>query len=149
MKQQAIPHRLSDLEKSILQWLCTNLRHRQRVGGSMGVPYPELVRAVDADKARVTASLRHLMQKGLVLVTLPRGEWVRYVTLTDQGETHAKMLLQNTRRPGRRLDADAFPMEEWDETDRRLTSESQAQRRWARRQETYRRARRKLWLEPE
>jgi DNA-binding PadR family transcriptional regulator len=89
------------------------------------------------------------MQKGLALVTLPRGEWVRYVTLTDQGEAHAKTLLQNARRPGRRLDADAFSMEEWDETDRRLTSESQAQRRWARRQETYRRARRKLWLEPE
>jgi hypothetical protein len=150
MGQPEMQHRLSDLQKSILQWLCTDLRHRQRAGSSMGVPYPELVRAVDADKARVTTSLRHLMQKGLVMVTLPRGEWVRYVTLTDQGEAQANIFLKAGRKPGRRVYAEEFSSEEWDEIDAgRQASARQAQRRWARRQEIYRRSRRGLGLEPE
>lgn len=149
MGQPARQQRLSDLQKSILQWLCTDLRHRQRADGSMGVPYPELVRAVDADKARVTTSLRHLMQKGLVMVTLPRGEWVRYVMLTDQGEAQAKIFLKEARKPGRRLSAAEFSPEEWDASAARQASARQAQQRWARRQEIYRRSRRGLWLEPE
>jgi predicted DNA-binding transcriptional regulator len=56
------------------------------------VPYPDLVRALRADKASITSEVRHLLRKGLLSVTLPAGEWVRYVMLTEQGDTYAKTL---------------------------------------------------------
>jgi hypothetical protein len=61
------------------------------------MPYPELVRAVDADKASITSSVRQLLRKGLVLVTLPTGEWVRYVALTEEGEEQAQLLSKDER----------------------------------------------------
>jgi hypothetical protein len=67
------------------------------------VPYPDLVRALRADKASITSEVRHLLQKGLLSVTLPAGEWVRYLTLTEAGDTHAKTLsghAQHVRRRG-------------------------------------------------
>ena len=95
--------RLSPLQQSILHWLRNELRRRQRVGDADMVPYPELVRALRADKASITSEVRHLLRKGLLSVTLPAGEWVRYVMLTEQGDTYAKTLsgqAQHVRRRG-------------------------------------------------
>ncbi|HEY7489509.1 MAG TPA: hypothetical protein VIH59_00145 [Candidatus Tectomicrobia bacterium] len=89
--------RLSDLQKSVLQALRRELRYRQRSGTAEGMPYPALVRAVDADKASITSSVRQLLRKGLVLVTLPTGEWVRYVALTEAGEAQAQLLSKDER----------------------------------------------------
>ena len=95
--------RLSPLQQSILHWLRNELRRRQRVGDAGMVPYPDLVRALRADKASITSEVRHLLRKGLLSVTLPAGEWVRYVMLTEQGDTYAKTLsgqAQHVRRRG-------------------------------------------------
>jgi DNA-binding MarR family transcriptional regulator len=95
--------RLSPLQQSILHWLRNELRRRQRVGDAGMVPYPDLVRALRADKASITSEVRHLLRKGLLSVTLPAGEWVRYVMLTEQGDTYAQTLsghVQHVRRRG-------------------------------------------------
>jgi hypothetical protein len=89
--------RLSALQKSILQALQSELRRRQRTGTVQGVPYPILVRAVDADKASITSSVRHLLRKGLLLVTVRTGEWVRYVALTEEGEEQVRLLSKGKR----------------------------------------------------
>lgn len=94
--------RLSPLQQSILHWLRHELRRRQRAGGPGMVPYPDLVRALDADKANITSEVRHLLKKGLLTVTLPSGGWVRYVVLTDKGDTHAKSLSGNGQQVRRR-----------------------------------------------
>jgi DNA-binding MarR family transcriptional regulator len=95
--------RLSPLQQSILHWLRNELRRRQRLGDTSMVPYPDLVRALRADKASITSEVRYLLQKGLLSVTLPAGQWVRYVMLTEQGDTYAKTLsgqVQHVRRRG-------------------------------------------------
>ena len=101
--QRGASLRLSPLQQSILHWLRNELRRRQRVGDAGMVPYPDLVRALRADKASITSEVRHLLRKGLLSVTLPAGEWVRYVMLTEQGDTYAKTLsgqAQHVRRRG-------------------------------------------------
>lgn len=101
--QRDVSLRLSPLQQSILHWLRNELRRRQRVGDAARVPYPDLVRALRADKASITSEVRHLLSKGLLSVTLPAGEWVRYVMLTEQGETYAAALsgqVQHVRRRG-------------------------------------------------
>ena len=93
--------RLSPLQQSIVHWLRNELRRRQRVGAAGMVPYPDLVRALHADKASITSEVQHLLRKGLLSVALPAGEWVRYVMLTEQGDTYAKTLsgqAQHVRR---------------------------------------------------
>jgi hypothetical protein len=95
--QQETTMRLSALQKAVLQVLQSELRHCHRTGTVQGVPYPALVRAVDADKASITSSVRHLLRKGLVLVTVRTGEWVRYVTLTEEGEEQARLLPKDKR----------------------------------------------------
>ncbi len=100
-KREASP-RLSTLQQSILHWLRNELRRRQRAGAAGMVPYPDLVRALDADKASITKEVRHLLKKGLLGVTLPPGEWVRYIMLTDKGEAHAKTLSGNMQQVRRR-----------------------------------------------
>jgi hypothetical protein len=95
--------RLSPLQQSIIHWLRNELRRRQRVGDAGMVPYPDLVRALRADKASITSEVRHLLRKGLLRVTLPAGQWVRYVMLTEQGDTYAQTLsgqIQHVRRRG-------------------------------------------------
>jgi hypothetical protein len=65
------------------------------------VPFPDLVRALHADKASITNEVRYLLHRGLLSVTLPAGEWVRYVMLTEQGDTYAQTLsgqVQHVRR---------------------------------------------------
>jgi len=99
---------LSDLQKTILQWLYTESRRRQRKGDTVPVSFPAVVEAMNTDKASVATGLRQLMRKGLVDVNLPRGAWSRYVELTEQGEEHAYTLVKAARpklprpEPGRR-----------------------------------------------
>ena len=96
------PLRLSSLQQSILYWLQNELRRRQRAGDMGSVPYPELVRAIDADKASITSEVRSLLQKDLLGMSLPAGEWVRYIVLTDKGEAYAKTLSGNVQKLRRR-----------------------------------------------
>lgn len=96
------PLRLSTLQQSILYWLQHELRRRQRAGDLGRVPYSELVRVIDADKASITSEVRALLHKGLLSVSLPPGEWVRYLVLTDKGEGYAKTLSGNVQKLRRR-----------------------------------------------
>src|SRR5215470_16350866 len=100
--QRAASLRLSPLQQSIIHWLRNELRRRQRVGDTGMVPYPDLVRALTADKASITSEVRHLLRKGLLGVTLPAGAWVRYIMLTDKGEAQAKILSGNGPQARRR-----------------------------------------------
>jgi len=102
--QRAAALRLSPLQQSIIHWLRNELRRRQRAGDADMVPFPDLVRALHADKASITSEVRHLLKKGLLSVTLPAGEWVRYVMLTEQGDTYAKTLSGNAQHVRRRDD---------------------------------------------
>ena len=102
--QRAARLRLSPLQQSIIQWLRTELRRRQRVGDADMVAFPDLVRALHADKASITSEVRHLLKKGLLSVTLPAGEWVRYVMLTEQGDTYAQTLSGHAQHVRRRDD---------------------------------------------
>jgi DNA-binding MarR family transcriptional regulator len=88
---------LSELQKTIMQWLYTERRRRQRKGDTVPVSFPAVVEGVNTDKASVVTGLRQLMRKGLVEVNLPRGAWTRYVELTEQGEEHASTLVQAAR----------------------------------------------------
>ncbi|MGQ4809138.1 hypothetical protein NKDENANG_02540 [Candidatus Entotheonellaceae bacterium PAL068K] len=98
---------LSGLQQSLLQWLYTDLHQRYRTDGNIkGVPYPDILRAVTADKASVTTALRQLMRKGLVLITLPRGGWTRWVRLTEQGKAYANTLAITERQPSAMTHAD-------------------------------------------
>ena len=100
--QRQAPVRLSALQQSILHWLQYELRRRQRAGDMSRVPYPELVRAIDADKASITRAVRALLKKELLGMSLPPGEWVRYITLTDKGDAYIKTLSGNGQKPRRR-----------------------------------------------
>lgn len=98
VQQRVSKHRLTDLQQSLLQWLRAELHRRQRANDRTGVAFPEVVRALRADKASVTTSLRHLMRKGLVETDLPRGSWVRHVSLTELGDAHALTLSHAARQ---------------------------------------------------
>ena len=100
--QRAAALRLSPLQQSIIHWLRQELRRRQRVGDADMVPFPDLVRALRAEKASITSEVRHLLKKGLLSVILPAGEWVRYVMLTEQGDTYANTLSGNAQHVRRR-----------------------------------------------
>lgn len=94
--------RLSVVQQSILQWLQSELRRRQRAGEASMVPYPALVQGVGGDKAALTQAVRQLLRKDLLTVLLPPGAWVRYVSLTEQGALHAKTLSNQHRHERRR-----------------------------------------------
>jgi DNA-binding MarR family transcriptional regulator len=96
MHQHTTSRHLTALQNTILQWLYTE--GNRHTDGPDGVSYPTLVQAVNADKASVTAGLRRLMHRGLVLTTLPRGSWRRCVALTEQGRKHARTLLKEERK---------------------------------------------------
>lgn len=87
---------LSSLQQSILHWVRNEVRRRQRAGDATQIPYPELVSAMRADKMMVTNDVRRLLRKGLLEVSLPPGSWVRYITLTDKGDTHARRVAGDT-----------------------------------------------------
>lgn len=97
MRQPTTNRHLTALQNTILQWLYTE--GSRYADGAEGIPYPTLVQAIAADKASVTAGLRRLMHRGLVLTTLPRGGWKRCVELTEQGKQHARALLKEGQRP--------------------------------------------------
>ena len=82
--------RLSGLQLTILHSLYAALR--RQADATAGVPYSDLVRTLHADKISITDGIRQLLRKGLVLLTLPRGGWTRYVMLTEQGKAYAKTL---------------------------------------------------------
>ena len=100
--QREAPVRLSALQQSILHWLQRELHRRQRAGDTGSVPYPELVRAIDADKASITREVRSLLKKELLGMSLPTGAWVRYIVLTDKGAAYAKTLSGNVQKLRRR-----------------------------------------------
>src|SRR2546421_3706612 len=93
--QREAPLRLSTLQQSILYWLQHELRRRQRAGDLGRVPYPELVRAIDADKASITSGVRSLLKKELLGMSLPAAELVRYLVLTDKGQVYTNTLSGN------------------------------------------------------
>jgi DNA-binding MarR family transcriptional regulator len=101
-------HRLSGLQLAILRSLYADPRRRPET--TAAVPYSDLLRTTNADKMSITTSLRQLMRKGLVLLTVPRGSWTRCVALTEQGQAYAKTLphLESHRHPK----ADMYEMAE-------------------------------------
>ncbi len=80
----------------MLLWLQEALQRQRQTGASDGVPFSALVQAMKTDKLNVMTSLRQLMRKGLVAVTLPRGAWSRYIDLTEQGVAQARDLTKQT-----------------------------------------------------
>jgi DNA-binding MarR family transcriptional regulator len=96
-------HRLSGLQLTILHSLYTALR--RQADATAGVPYSDLVRTLHTDKSSITDGIRQLLRKGLVLLTLPRGGWTRYVMLTEQGKAYAKTLPSTEPRQHTKADA--------------------------------------------
>ena len=78
--------KLSALQEAVLHWLRREQRRRPQVAGSNGIPYPDLAQAFGVDRAELSTCLRRLVRKQLVLATLPRGSWVRYISLTEKAE---------------------------------------------------------------
>jgi hypothetical protein len=93
--RQTIPH-LSHVQKAILCWLYREMQRHQGSAETRRIPFARLVHGLAAEKAELVISLRRLMKKGLLEVTLPRGEWTRYVSLTTTGEKHARTLSKDT-----------------------------------------------------
>ncbi len=106
---------LSSLQKTILQWLYTDYQRRQSAGEGLQTPYTDIVRAVATDKAGVTLTLRQLMRKGLLLITLPRGGRTRCVILTEEGNASVKALATDKRQPGAKGSIDNFTKLIWQE----------------------------------
>jgi hypothetical protein len=92
--QRVAKRHLSDLQQRMLQWL--REESRRRGGQAEGVPFRAVVRALATDKVSVMTSLRQLLRKGLLTVTLPRGAWDRYIALTDEGFAQAHTLTKQT-----------------------------------------------------
>lgn len=78
--------KLSVLQQAVLHWLRREHRRRPQLADGSGIPYPDLANALNVDRAELSACLRRLIRKRLVVATLPRGSWVRYIALTDKGE---------------------------------------------------------------
>ena len=78
--------KLSALQQAVLHWLRREFRRRPQLADGNGIPYPDLAQALGVDRAELSACLRRLIRKRLVVATLPRGAWVRYVALTEKGE---------------------------------------------------------------
>ena len=77
--------KLSALQQAVLHWLRREQRRRPQLADGIGIPYPDLARALGIDRAELSACLQRLIRKRLVVATLPRGAWVRYIALTDKG----------------------------------------------------------------
>lgn len=78
--------KLTALQQAVLHWLRRELRRRPQVAGGNGVPYPDLAQALGVDRSELSACLRRLIRRRLVVATLPRGSWVRYISLTGRAE---------------------------------------------------------------
>ncbi len=92
--QRPARRHLSAIQQRMLIWL-QDERQRQ-TSATEGIPFPALVQAMKTDKLNVMTSLRQLMRKGLVAVTLPRGAWTRYIDLTSLGIAQAQDLTKQT-----------------------------------------------------
>ncbi len=92
--QRPARRHLSAIQQRMLIWL---QEERQRQTGTTdGIPFPALVQAMKTDKLNVMTSLRQLMRKGLVAVSLPRGSWTRFIDLTNHGMAQAQDLTKKT-----------------------------------------------------
>ena len=115
--------KLSALQQAVLHWLRREQRRRPQIAGGNGVPYPELAQALRVDRAELSTSLRRLIRKRLVVATLPRGSWVRYISLTDKGEDRPAANGSKDRR-GR-----ADPRDAWEREPRRPRPKARSRRR--------------------
>lgn len=131
---------LSNLQKTILQWLYTDYQRRQAAGEGLETPYTDIVRAVATDKAGVTLTLRQLMRKGLLLITLPRGGRTRCVMLTEEGKASVETQAADKRQSGAKGYLDDFTKLVWQEQRLRL-----AAKRRNRNQPTSRKRERRRW----
>ena len=114
--------KLSALQQAVLHWLRREQRRRPQPADGDGIPYPDLARALGIERAELSACLRRLIRKRLVVATLPRGAWVRYVALTDKGEAKPRQpaaeALTNRRDP-----------DLWDRKPRRSRRKAKTRRR--------------------
>lgn len=94
--QRVAKRHLSDPQQRMLLWLREESRRRQRNGHAESIPFHAVVRAMATNKISVMTSLRQLWRKGLLVVTLPRGAWDRYLALTDEGFAQAHALTKQT-----------------------------------------------------
>lgn len=94
--REATPH-FSHLQKAILCWLYREGQRRQRHDEPTAISFTALVHGLKAEKTEIVMSLRRLMKKAFLDITLPRGAWTRYVSLTEKGEKHAKTLAKDTQ----------------------------------------------------
>ena len=95
---QVSKQRLADVQRMILRWLHTEAARRRQSGQAVEIAYPDLVRDLRIDKAEIALGLRHLLHQGFVSVSLPRGSWVRYVSITKQGSIQATALSKQQRQ---------------------------------------------------
>ena len=115
--------RLSALQQAVLHWLRREQRRRPQLADDIGIPYPDLAGALGVDRAELSACLRRLIRKRLVVATLPRGSWVRYIALTEKGETNPRQTAP--KEPNKRQD----PADLWDPKSRRSRRKGKARRR--------------------
>lgn len=93
--------KLSALQQAVLHWLRREHRRRPQLADGSGIPYPDLASALNVDRADLSACLRRLIRKRLVVATLPRGSWVRYIALTDKGEANPRQDTPKDHRENR------------------------------------------------
>ena len=115
--------KLSALQQAILHWLRREQRRRPQLADGSGIPYPDLARALSVDRVELSACLRRLIRNRLVVATLPRGSWVRYIALTDKGE--AKPRQDTPTEPKKQRD----PSDRWDREPRRSRRKAKTRRR--------------------
>lgn len=115
--------KLSSLQEAVLHWLRREQRRRPQVADAKGIPFPELTQALSVDRAELSACLRRLIRKQLVVATLPRGSWVRYITLTDKAEARPP---QNSALDHRRH---RDPRDHWEREPHRPRRRARSRRR--------------------
>ena len=115
--------KFSALQQAVLHWLRREQRRRPQLANGNGIPYPDLARALGVDRAELSACLRRLIRQRLVVATLPRGAWVRYIALTDKGEAKPR---QDTAREHKKH---RDPADLWDHEARRSRRKAKTRRR--------------------
>ena len=93
--------KVSALQEAVLHWLRREQRRRPQAGAGKGIPYPDLAQALSVDRADLSACLRRLISKRLVVSDLPRGSWVRYIALTEKAETRLPQDIPKDQRKHR------------------------------------------------
>lgn len=117
--------KLSALQQAVLHWLRREQRRRPQLTDGNGIPYPDLASALNVDRAELSTCLRRLIRKRLVVATLPRGSWVRYIALTDKGETKPRQDTAKERSENRN------PSDRWENKGRsRRKARTRRRERW-------------------